>query len=137
MTFPDTIPNDEAHVWATMIPLRAPEFKVHKNEGLANSAIGNRSVDESYAKYELVDGIWVKRLEYIPGTNCDNCHQPFYGNLSYDDGRNRKVYFYKGPKYLAPVICHKCVAEDYNEHVRQSQEKRERDQLARLQAKYN
>ena len=38
MSFPDTIQAEEAHVWATMIPDRTPEFKVHKSEGLANSA---------------------------------------------------------------------------------------------------
>lgn len=137
MSFPDTIPNAEAHVWATMIPLRAPEFKVHKNEGLANSALGNRGVNEKFAKYELVEGLWHKRFEYIPPDKCERCSGPFVGKRPYESGRNKQKYFYKGPGYLAPILCNTCHASDYEEYTREARERREREQLAQLQAKYN
>lgn len=135
--FPDTIPSAEAHVWATMIPDRSPEFKVHKSEGLANSAMGNRGINESYAKYELVDGVWHKRYEYIPPDVCDRCNGPFVGTRPYDTGRNRQRYLYKGVGYLAPVICNTCYRADYDEYMREAREKQERRTLAQLQAKYN
>ena len=138
MSFPDTIPAAEANVWATMIPARTPEFKVHKTEALANSAMGNRGISERYAKYELVGGVWIKRFEYVPPEVCDSCGGPFVGTRSaYDKGRHRKTHFYKGPQYLAPVICNKCYEADRVEHRRIWQEKHEREELARLQVKYN
>lgn len=137
MSFPDRVVPVDAHIWATMIPARTPEFKVHKTEALANSAMGNRNIHESYAKYELVNGIWEKRYEYVPPAVCDSCGGPFIGTRSYDRGMNRKAHFYKGPQYLAPVICSKCYEADRAEHNRIWQEKRERETLAKLQAKYN
>lgn len=131
--FPDVIERPQTHVWATLVPMRSPEFKVHQSEGFANSALGQRGLYESYAKYELVNGSWVKRFEYHPPTHCSQCGNAFANKVEI----TRKTRFYSGLRWNAPLICRECSQEDNREHYRILKEKSERETLAKLKAKYD
>lgn len=134
--FPDTIPHAEAHVWATLIPGRTPEFKVHRTEGLANSAMSQRGVYASFAKYELVDGEWKRRFLYVPRSACDRCKAPYaIHETGYSRMRNIDSTF-DGPNYLAPVICNMCNREDEERRYAVLMKKRDLAELERLKAKY-
>lgn len=130
MQFPDVLPAS-VNVWATYIPYRTPEFKVHRSEGLANNAMGQRGPDESYAKYQLVSGEWVKVFEHHPAKNCAWCSAPLTGY------RDRYLPpLSKKPKWQQPTICKQCYDTSYAQQRREAQELRERRELQRLQDKY-
>lgn len=134
-SFPDVIPQKEAHIWATMIPGRSPDFKVHKSEALANSAMGQRGFHAEYAKYKLESGGWTKVFEYHPPTIC-RC-----GNRYKDHSGSYYRHFYEDPssteaKYKQKPICRVCYETQQAELNRHRQEQRERAELARLAAKY-
>lgn len=129
--FPDSIPAETAQ-FATVIPYRTPEFKVHKSEGLANSALANRNQG---AKYKLENGAWVKVWEYKEPTHCDNCEQqepPDAGYRWFSTPRD-----YRGPAIEAPNWCPPCIQEAADARRRIEQERKDRAELARLQEKYN
>ena len=102
--FPTKIPADESPKWATLIPHRVPEFKIHSSEGLAHNAMSNRSLNESFAKYELVNGEWILRYLYRPEKYCSAC-----GVLYASDRERRHRVPYVKPVATAPVICHDCL----------------------------
>lgn len=104
--FPDTIPADSSN-WATKIPGRNPEFKVHTKESLANSAMSQRNLYESFAKYELVGGEWVLRYKYEPRPDCDRCHRPYAEMQNRWRARNRPVH--ARPQWSSIVVCSECV----------------------------
>jgi hypothetical protein len=139
MEFPDTMPAS-VNMWATYIPNRSPEFKVHKNEGLANSAMGQRDLNESYAKYALRGGEWVKVYEYQPKHFCDWCSKNLHENEKDARGRYRTTRYRpphsKKPKWQQPVICAGCYNTAVAQKRREEQEARERAELKRLQDKY-
>lgn len=97
--------------FATVIPWRSPPFKVHKTEGLANSALSHHGQG---AKYKQVDGVWIKVWEFYEPTECENCQNP----LSDDDEvshyfRNRHDRWHRSPLYrgatlFAPFLCKEC-----------------------------
>jgi len=133
--FPETLPSKESQ-FATYIPARQPAFKVHSNEGLAHSALGQRGTDEAYAKYELKNGEWTLVYEHQPKDNCDQCKQPFTLDRWKRVSRN-KPYNEKGPAWLQDTICDGCYNRQRADWNREQQEKRDRAELARLNAKYN
>lgn len=104
--FPDTIPA-EISSWATKIPRRNPEFKVHAKESLANLALGQRDLYESFAKYELVNGEWVLRFKYEPREDCDRCHR-LYSEIGKRTWRMRSRPTYAKPQYSSIVVCVEC-----------------------------
>lgn len=71
MEFPETIEPKSQPVWATHIPGRSPEFKVHKTVGQAHNALSQRGFHEHYALYHLIDGVWNKTFEYHPPEVCE------------------------------------------------------------------
>ena len=135
-TFPDEIPSEQSQ-WATFIPKRNPEFKVHSNLGLAHSAMGQRSLDECYALYQLVDGKWTLHFVYEPPEHCNRCRKAFepqerwqrYSNRHYQDKGKR-------PWQGGNVICSQCRARDVQARLDEYNEAQERKRLAELKAKY-
>lgn len=99
--FPLTLPGAE-HIWATKIPRRSPEFKAHATEGLANNAMGQRSPDESYAKYKFENGVWNRVFLYVPPSECSDC-----GKALSRRGGGHRMWGFK-PTYSAPVVCDDC-----------------------------
>ena len=132
--FPQTIPSKEAQ-YATYIPARNPVFKVHSNEGLAHSALGQRSLDEKFAKYVMQGGVWVLVWSYVPGKDCETCGRPFDNDRW---GRIRRYRPYKGtgPVWKQPVVCATCYSTERDKVLQEQQEQRDRAELARLSAKY-
>jgi hypothetical protein len=134
MEFPDTIPSKES-MWATYIPARSPEFKVHKTLGLARSAMGQRSYDESYALYEMQGGQWVKTFEYHPAEMCGICGWRF-NNGTDRWARVRYESMSKASKWTKGPICAKCYGIQRDQIRREAEERRELAELKRLQNKY-
>ena len=65
----DFNPNIHVYLWATYIPTRSPNFKVHYEFGHATNAIkhsshfsgdspGAREIPVNNKLYKLVDGVW-------------------------------------------------------------------------------
>lgn len=135
--FPDTMPSKESR-YATYIPARHPAFKVHSNEGLAHSAMGQRNLNEPYAKYEFENGQWVKVFEYQPpGADdpCSYCGEPYgrdqWGRIDLNESMADT------PKWKRKAICGKCSKYQREQARREQQEERDRRELARLQKIYN
>jgi len=107
-TYPDTI-DAQVEPFATVVPSRSPSFKVHRSEGVANSALSHH---KQGAKYELVDGVWTKRWEFYEPTNCENC------NGVLDENRDKTGSYYRndwlrsplwrGSHIFAPFLCRTC-----------------------------
>lgn len=134
--FPDTLPSTESQ-YATYIPWRTPEFKVHRTEGLAHSALGQRSYDEPYAKYELKGGVWHKVFEYQPADVCGFCKGSLrVGTPSGGWRYSRNESLSKAPKWTKKPICRNCYNIQNEQRKREMQEQRERAELARLSKKY-
>lgn len=74
--FPDVISQRQQGVWATKIPYRNPEWKIHESEGKANSALSQRGMYESFAKYQLIGNDWHKVFAYVPSDTC-RCDQKY------------------------------------------------------------
>lgn len=102
--FPDTIPANDAQ-FATFVPFRKPEFKVHRTEGLAHSAMAQRGYGEAYAMYQLIQGFWVKVYEYQPPTDCGDCGNPI-GDTKWGFPDYCKPVLRK--KWNSPPICRTC-----------------------------
>ncbi len=132
--FPDTLPSEEIG-WATFVPERKPQFKVHNTKGLAHSALGQRNYYESYALYELVGGIWHRRFEYVPGSDCNYCGNEFSKDQWGGYVRIRPLS--DGPGWNKKPICNKCYTVQREQRNREIREAQERAELARLQAIYN
>lgn len=103
--------------WATYIPGRRPEFKLHKQKGHATNAVGNHKCG---IVYEYVDNEWVERYRLdrkdivcaIEG--CDNRSKYHYYNSVYTLPGRRWV---DGP----PFYCSK--------HRREAEETEKRRKL--------
>jgi hypothetical protein len=81
MGFKNFVPPKPPEVppYATYVPDRSPQFKVHASRGKAVSAI---SYVHSYQArggivYALVDGKWKEELRYEPQETCDKCNKKF------------------------------------------------------------
>lgn len=110
-SFPDQLSFNK-EPFATVIPTRAAgTFKVHKTEGLANSALSHH---HEGAKYKQMHGVWVKVWEFYDPTNCESC-----GNFldeerdGYKDYWGRKTEWlqsplHKGSLIFAPFLCRIC-----------------------------
>lgn len=107
MTFPDTIPASTSQ-WATMIPARNPEFKVHSKESLANSAMSQRGLRESFAKYELVGDKWILRWKYEPRDACDRCGVLYKNIQGTNWDRSRCRPDHATPAWSSIVVCCSC-----------------------------
>jgi len=111
--FPDTL-NFQKEPFATVIPPRSTTFKVHKTEGLANSAL---SYHGEGAKYKQENGVWVKVWEFKVAENCETCdailgeddrRSSYYGDNHY------RSPLHRGPQIFAPYLCKVCfTAEDW------------------------
>ncbi len=136
-TFPDELPAEQSQ-WATYIPGRNPEFKVHSNLGLARSAMGQRSLDERYALYNLVEGTWVKTFEYGPRPNCDRCGQSYVtaSNNRWRGSQRNWEDTGSRPWEGGNVICASCKNADDSLRQLKYQIKQERAEFERLKAKY-
>ncbi len=136
--FPETLPSNES-MFATFIPARTPEFKVHRTEGLAHSALGQRSYDESYAKYEMKDGQWVKVFEYVPQTEgCGICGGSF--RVSTYSGGYRHVRcesLSKAPRWKKKPICQNCRNTQRAQERRMQEEARDRAEYERLKKQFD
>lgn len=118
--------------WATLIPDRSPEFKVHSSKGLANSALAMRFPQYECARYTVVDGKWVLDWEYHLAENCSRCGNKF---PKYNHGRNLSEEVDTITINKA-VICDDCWAAERRTKRVAAEEARERKLLADLQAKY-
>lgn len=108
--FPDTLTFDK-EPFATVIPYRTPSFKVHRTQGLANSALTHH---KQGAKYELIDGVWHKCWEFKDPEDCDSC------GIGLDPSRDRFRNYYgnqtgwlrsplhKGSAIDQPYLCLNC-----------------------------
>jgi hypothetical protein len=141
-SFPETIPAEHAQ-WATLIPGRNPQFKIHTNLGLAHSAIGQRNLGERFAIYKLVDGSWELEWHYEPYDNCDRCGKPFRDQAAWVHSHGRKLegqHIKGGPTKRvwegANIICEPCYNSDRATANQEYQEAQERKRLAELRAKY-
>jgi hypothetical protein len=92
---------------------------------------------ESFAKYRLEDGNWVKVFQYTPPERC-RCGGGYLVPRSYGGAANQ--YYtdpdYKGRKIDTLPICQNCYNRISAAKKAAAVEKREREQLKRLQAKY-
>lgn len=97
--------------FATVIPSRSVSFKVHKSEGLANSALSHH---REGAKYKQVDGEWIKVWSFYEPTNCEKCQAP----LDSERDKNENYWgqktewlrspLHKGSHIFAPFLCLEC-----------------------------
>lgn len=93
--FPDTIEIQEP--FATVVPYRSGnDFKVHRTEALANSAL---AYHKQGAKYQQIDGKWVKVWEFKVPDNCHNCNDL----LNEDRDRRPTQWGSKGEWYRSPL----------------------------------
>lgn len=111
-TYPDVL-NFDREPFATVIPSRSVStFKVHKTEGLANSALSHH---KQGAKYKQENGVWVKVWEHNSNpTNCESCN----AGLDPDRDKTGGPYNYskewlrsplhKGAAIFAPYRCRVC-----------------------------
>lgn len=108
--FPDVLAFDK-EPFATVIPYRSPSFKVHKTEGLANSALSHH---KQGAKYELVNGVWTKRWEFKEPDNCEVCgvglsdRDRTKTHYAYQKGTRLRSPIHKGSAIFAPYLCLEC-----------------------------
>lgn len=124
--FPDQL-SFHKEPFATVIPYRSPAFKVHKSEGLANSALSHH---KEGAKYKQENGVWVKTWEFYEPIECESCH------LLLDETRDRTRNYYgrygdyyrsplhKGSEIFAPFLCLSCY-ENEDAIVRDRQKARQ------------
>lgn len=55
---PDDAPNNpKAYIWATFIPSRRPQFKVHETKGQATAAIKYQSIYDDDGMYRIPEDI--------------------------------------------------------------------------------
>lgn len=104
-------------VWATYIPSRTPEWKLHTNRGHAINAINNRA-STGYGQgspgiiYEYVDGEWVEWDRYERPDRCAHCGGAFRsskGENSWWSTSYRLSYHDKKlTTYKQPVVCGVC-----------------------------
>lgn len=108
--FPDQL-NFQKEPFATVIPYRSTTFKVHKTEGLANSALSHHGCG---AKYKQENGVWVKIWEFYEPEVCENCDAVLTDrdsvNHYYRHGHDKwlRSPLYKGSKIFAPFLCRAC-----------------------------
>lgn len=103
-------------VWASYVPARSPEWKLHAGRGQAINAINNRAT--SYGSlgspgiiYEFVDGEWVEWDRYERPKECAHCGGPFghterdrYFSEAYRlHWTSTKLYAFQ-----KPVVCATC-----------------------------
>lgn len=138
MVFPERYEAKSPPQWATLIPDRAPEFKVHTSLGLAHSAIAYHKPHSEVALYHLesdaLGAYWQKTWEYVFPETCSNC-----GNAPSPSRRGNRFYLpfrYEGIVKDAPVVCDNCYYETQNKAKREQQQRAEKAELARLQKKY-
>lgn len=99
LPFPDRITSKQPHSWATLVPDRSPQFKVHNDQGKARAALTCHFRDCAVALYELVEGAWCKREEYARGV-CSTCGGNRYlQQADFHDPR---------PSYAQPQLCYSC-----------------------------
>lgn len=114
--FDAMIPLSVNGTWATKIPYRGPEWKVHTSKGHASNAVAQRGLREPWAVYELVDKEWILRACNDLGPICPRCngeydqaYQAVYNEPPRYGGQNR---FFdpqnNGPKYQREIICAVC-----------------------------
>lgn len=115
-TFPDKL-DFQKEPFATVIPARNTAFKVHKTEGLANSAL---AYHKQGAKYKQENGAWVKVWEFYDPEACEKCTLPL------DPTRDQKpiAHYYreynkwyrsplhKGAEIFSPFLCKTCYDEE-------------------------
>lgn len=125
-TFPERL-NFDKEPFATVIPGRASgTFKVHKTEGLANSALSHHGEG---AKYKQENGVWVKVWEFYEPEDCESCGTL----LNSERDKKRNVYgstkwyrspLHRGSHIFAPFLCKNC--HDKEEQVVDDREKAKR-----------
>lgn len=117
--YPDTLSFNK-EPFATVIPYRSPSFKVHRTEGLANSALSHH---REGAKYELKAGVWTKIWEFKVPDDCESCgspldkerdtHRNYYGQPSNKWFRSP---LWTGSVILTPYLCAPCYERENREY---------------------
>lgn len=125
--FPPTLPANSSTV-ASFIPSRSPEFKVHASAGLCHSALSNRAPFQDRAKYELINGEWV-RTWYWAGNATRNCHE--CDRDPFELAKNRIARYYRvwnnDPRHMGAVWNHKPVCLDCHDRIKAEIEQAEID----------
>lgn len=97
--------------WASLIPGRKPEFKVHKTRGQAFNAVSQKMPRQSVAVLEFNGADWQFYFDYSPPINCERCGGPFH-----PDRWNRKhlnMAKQEGdPNYLSDIVCDLCIVKN-------------------------
>lgn len=115
--FEDTISVDSQGTWASLIPYRGPQWKVHTKKSHAANAVGRIPPRQAWALYELRGDTWHKVAANELPLNCPRCDADFrqvyeavkgYEPRYYDnDGR-----FFdpknEGPNWQREIICIAC-----------------------------
>lgn len=115
--------------YATYIPGRRPEFKAHRNRGLAHSAMGFRYPNNPSILYHWNGEKWDEIDRYEPPETCwycktvgmyysyseskylENDKQARWHSLNCYNGKLERNNFI--PQFKAPVVCGKCRDEHW------------------------
>lgn len=93
--------------FATYIPSRRPEFKVHSNQGHAKNAINGVWPVFPAALYQWQDDKWVEVDRVERATHCSRCEKPF--DTTYERYGQTIRELEVSPKYKSPRFCRPCV----------------------------
>ena len=67
-----------SHNWASYVPDRTPQFKVHTGRGQAVNAVHYQRCSQPRGGivYEWIDGKWVENYRYEKKDTCVKCGKP-------------------------------------------------------------
>lgn len=125
--------------WATYIPSRSPQHKMHNTRGQAHNAVANKFPDGEGHVFEFVDGDWKISHSYYPPDECAWCKGDFWTQNPYSHRRHLSRYVprsQEGPNFKRDVICASCYNKDEQDRRVRLQEERERAEYERLAGKY-
>jgi hypothetical protein len=107
--------------WATYVPHRHPQWKIHRRKGDASNALGMHFERGPCALYHFEDGEWIKQVETGP-KQCSKCGikrgEDYPEGTSYTIyGKERRPtkcwsisapYPRNVPSYTTPLLCEVC-----------------------------
>jgi hypothetical protein len=102
--------------WATDVPSRNPQFKIHRTQGLAMSALSDKMPYGAcqVLRFDLASMMWKVYIDFISPTDCERCGGPFaYG--TYRDRTDKIAEDRLGdkrPKWQRDIICRVCWTAD-------------------------
>lgn len=123
--------------WATFIPDRTPNFKMHNTKQQAMAAMAYRMPNNACTLLHFENGEWVEEWDYQPSDICNWC-----GGSVYVESYGRKWAHrhyppqHKGTRVGSPVICDGCYKAERLRLADKAHEERERKQYEELKQKY-